>query len=512
MYRTSLRCLVGIAVAASWPGLAGAQAILGTSGDGDLAVVFPAPGSGLPTPTQINVSGLPAPPVNPHGVSYFGSDNALVADSNQSRVFNVQISTASVLATIDTSPSYNGGGTIAVAPSLGHALACGGGTATLAVIAAPFVAGAAITTVTLPGTCSNAQTQRIVFSPSGRAFVAHSTGISALDSPYSSIAFTIPLAPTTGLAITPDGTTLLATSTLNTVSVYSAPFSSLSIPSVLTIAGASSLRGIKTTPDGSRALVVDLATAIYSIAAPFGAGSTVEQIPLPASVGPFPAPGGGTTGLEDIDISADGSLAIATGNSFGLGLPAPFVVAPFTAAGATVHAVAVNGPGRGSGSVRFLPAGLAPGLSITKSAPPAVPSGGQLTYTITFGNTGPANATDVVIEEAIPSGASFLSATGGGTFGAGVVTWSLGTLGAGVTNQTVSVTVLVTAPPGATIANDNYTIEATGVAPIFGPPVETSVVAATIDPTAIPTVSELGMLALALVFAALGVFTLRRLT
>jgi hypothetical protein len=84
-------------------------------------------------------------------------------------------------------------GSIAVAPNLTAALAMSNST-TLSVIQAPFVAGATINTVTLPGTIGTYQTQAIVFNNAGRAFVYHSTGISVLDAPYTSIAFTIPVA------------------------------------------------------------------------------------------------------------------------------------------------------------------------------------------------------------------------------------------------------------------------------------------------------------------------------
>lgn len=190
--------------------------------------------------------------------------------------------------------------------------------------------------------------------------------------------------------------------------------------------------------------------------------------------------------------------------------------APFTAAGATVFNVQVPG-GRGVGSVRFLPPGLAAGLTIGKSGPANAASGTNITYTITYGNTGASAATGVIIKDPLPAGTTFVSATAGGTFSAGIVTWNIGTVNAGVTGQTVSFTVNVTATSG-NVSNVNYTIEGAGIAPIAGPPVFTQVAIApptptptmTPTPTAIPSVPvapvpTLSFSMLAMLAAALGI-------
>lgn len=116
-------------------------------------------------------------------------------------------------------------------------------------------------------------------------------------------------------------------------------------------------------------------------------------------------------------------------------------------------------------------------LRITKSAPASVAAGAQLTYTISCGNTGTTNATGVVIKDTVPAGVSFVSASDGGSFAGGVVTWNLGTLNAGVTGRTVSFTVSVSSAlaNGAALTNSNYSIEASGVAAVTGPPVTTTV-------------------------------------
>ena len=117
--------------------LAGTRAaILTTTGSSDRAVVFP---DALTPATQTLVSGLPAN-ASPDGADFFGSDSALIADFNRSRIFVVQVSTATLQATIDTSaaPAYNATGTIAVSPLLTAALAMGDTNTTLHIIQAPF--------------------------------------------------------------------------------------------------------------------------------------------------------------------------------------------------------------------------------------------------------------------------------------------------------------------------------------------------------------------------------------
>ena len=116
-------------------------------------------------------------------------------------------------------------------------------------------------------------------------------------------------------------------------------------------------------------------------------------------------------------------------------------------------------------------------LRVSKTAPATVAPGAQLTYTLSYGNTGTANAANVVIRDTVPTGTTFVSATDGGVFSNGVVTWNIGALNAGVTGRTVSFTVSVSGSlsGGTIINNNNYTIEATSVTPVQGTPVTTTV-------------------------------------
>ena len=223
------------------------------------------------------------------------------------------------------------------------------------------------------------------------------------------------------------------------------------------------------------------------------------------------------TGFEDVGISADSQLAILAGNG-NSEANTPFIAAPFTAAGATVYNVQIAG-GRGNGAVRFLPPGLAAGLTVNKSGPVSASTGSNITYTINYANTGGATATNVVIKDTVPAGTTFVSAPDG-TFAGGVVTIPIGILVAGASGS-VQFTVNITQASGV-IVNGNYTIEADQIAPIYGPPVtteiggppptETPTVAPTptVPPEPVPTVSHTGLAFMIALMALAAIFVLYR--
>ncbi len=106
------------------------------------------------------------------------------------------------------------------------------------------------------------------------------------------------------------------------------------------------------------------------------------------------------------------------------------------------------------GAVALRPATVFADLTLTATGPTGVPATSNLTYTIAVTNLGSSTASNVVVSDVLPVGAVFVSASGGGTHNAGVVTWpAVRTLASGArTNYTVTITV----PSFGTITNIVY--------------------------------------------------------
>ena len=91
-----------------------------------------------------------------------------------------------------------------------------------------------------------------------------------------------------------------------------------------------------------------------------------------------------------------------------------------------------------------------PVLAIKKTGPERAFAGRTVHYTVTVTNTGKVDARDVVIQDILPSGAKFVSATGGGKASAGRVNWKLASLAAG---KSVVLDVVVKAVSTGTLHN-----------------------------------------------------------
>jgi uncharacterized repeat protein (TIGR01451 family) len=93
---------------------------------------------------------------------------------------------------------------------------------------------------------------------------------------------------------------------------------------------------------------------------------------------------------------------------------------------------------------------------VVKTAPATVTSGANMTYNITVHNGGPDPAAAVIVNDPIPSGTTFVSAsapcTGPAVGSNGTVTCSLGTLASGATVP-LAITVNVNASAGSTLSN-----------------------------------------------------------
>ena len=89
-------------------------------------------------------------------------------------------------------------------------------------------------------------------------------------------------------------------------------------------------------------------------------------------------------------------------------------------------------------------------VAIGKSGAGVVFAGSNLVYTITVTNFGPSAAGGVVVTDALPGGAVFVGASGGGTTNGGVASWAVGSLASG---QVSNLTLTVSAPAGGVMTN-----------------------------------------------------------
>ncbi len=376
------------------------RALVGTTDDGNFSIFIPSPAQGLPDPQLFTVSGLPAG-ARPHGSAIVDVNRGLVADFDANRIFVIGLEPAQLVSTIPT-PDYRGLGTLAVSPDRSVALASGF-EPRLTVIRAPFGPSSAQNTILLPAEVAGFATQNIAFDAQGRAYVRHVAGMSVIDPPYQTIAFTIPIDSVLagGIAVTADGSRLItgyvvpesgldeapsqhaasdprsALANLQMIEGNGGPPRAGLDVATLPLTASSTLdrielfrcncvaAGVAITPDSQRALLAllifgagDDDDLVFSLPSPFTSPANLEALPLPPG---FPR----AQGFEDIGISADGSEAMFVGQSAGSvpggvgGLPALHISAPFTAAGAQSSVLNLPG-GRGAGSVRYAPQGTLP--------------------------------------------------------------------------------------------------------------------------------------------------------
>ena len=333
-------------------------------------IIYPDLGATLPYPVNLLVAPEPdggfPPWENAHGLALLGTDRAVTTRLTTGEIHIIDTANAATISEF-VLPGFNGIGTLAIDPAETKLFAFSGdqlGNNKLYVVDAPFTLSSPVTTLILPGNGGTANSHAIAFDRiSGRAFVGHSTGISVIDPPYASIAFTIPVAgsddPRAGqlVSLSPDGDILATTSYQASINIVHAPFSASSTAIVLSPPGAQYLGGIAFAPDGSKLLVTDAASGpsvarAFAVSAPFNAGAAIEALPIADDLV--------SSGLEDVDISADGQLAALTGNDDNTGQPLIVIKAPFTAAAMTVYPIHIPlmpdytaYGGRGAGTARF---------------------------------------------------------------------------------------------------------------------------------------------------------------
>jgi Calx-beta domain-containing protein/putative Ig domain-containing protein len=407
---------------------------------GDPIVVIGDLASGLPQPQLVYIapSGNGSSPfLKPHALALFSANIALASHLSNDAGGNGSIDVIDTVQAqrVDhfTVPGYenDGYGTFAINPARTYLLIFSGFSSNkLFVVSAPFSASSIVSTVQMPGQGGTAQTHAIVFDDAtGRAYVGDRSGISALDPPYASIAFTIPLPGAGGgtvlgraVALSADGDTLASTIYADAeVQVLHAPFSAASLPTALTVPGALWLDGLAFTPDGTKLLVVDaLVPGAQALAAPWtGLSNGMANVPAyaagsrnaaPATAGipqvfaisapfdvnaPIETLAAGPSqmeGFEDIDISADGEFAALSGGTQSAAGPLVVLRAPFTAAGVTSYPIYIpplNGGydslgGRGAGTARFWSAPIVAPPQISTDTLVSATEGDSGTSPLTF--------------------------------------------------------------------------------------------------------------------------------
>src|SRR5439155_506878 len=187
---------------------------------------------------------------------------------------------------------------------------------------------------------------------------------------------------------------------------------------------------------------------------PSAAVSVAVRDTLPAGVTFVSASNGGTAAGGVVTWPAVASLA----NGASL-LRTVTVTAPPTgtlinvarADAATTDPDSTNNNGSAPASRVTTVVGELANLAVVKAGPVSVIAVGSVTYTITVTNNGPSDASAVVVQDTLPAGVTFVSASNGGTAAAGVVTWPAV---ANLANSAgLSRTVTVTAPPTGTLLN-----------------------------------------------------------
>ena len=155
--------------------------------------------------------------------------------------------------------------------------------------------------------------------------------------------------------------------------------------------------------------------------------------------------GTGFTGATAVDFGSTAATDVVVVNDTTITANSP--------AGSGVADVSVTTPVGTSATLpadQFTYIAAAPDLVLTGGAPDTLTLGNSVTYSLTVTNNGTASATGVTLTDTLPSGAAFVSATGGAKPTGGVLTFTLGDLAAGADSK---VTIVVT-PTAAGSLND----------------------------------------------------------
>ncbi|MFB2935154.1 hypothetical protein ACE1B6_07725 [Aerosakkonemataceae cyanobacterium BLCC-F154] len=182
---------------------------------------------------------------------------------------------------------------------------------------------------------------------------------------------------------------------------------------------------------------------------PSAATNVVIRDTLPAGVTFNSASDGGTLANGEVNFPAIPSLASGASVNRTITVTAPNSGGPLLNIVASTSDTSDPTPNNNDGSqppARVTTTITPPGADVvtTKTGPATIAPGGTITYTITTTNNGPNPATNVIIRDNIPSGTTFSSASDGGTFANGVVSFpAIPSLASG---SSITRTVTIVAP------------------------------------------------------------------
>jgi uncharacterized repeat protein (TIGR01451 family) len=185
-------------------------------------------------------------------------------------------------------------------------------------------------------------------------------------------------------------------------------------------------------------------TILVTNLGPSTASNVVVSDTLPAGAVFLSASGGGIHSNGVVTWPALAALTNTAASNYTVTVQMP-PSGPATNRAAATHSTPDPNPANNDGSsassrvvTTIIPAA---DVAVLKTGPDSVIAGSNLTYTITVTNLGPSAASNVVASDTLPAGTVFVSASGGGVFGSGTVTWpALSLTNGAATNFTVTVT------------------------------------------------------------------------
>jgi uncharacterized repeat protein (TIGR01451 family) len=413
------------------------------TGNASVSCTLPALAAGASAPPITVVVTAPAQAANLTNSAAVASDTADPDPGD-----NSDSATTDVVASADLSIVKAGPGTVTASGTVSYSLTVAN--------AGPSDAAGPTVTDTLPA---------------GVAFVAASgTGWTCSHSGNASVTCTLPslAAGVTAPAITVEVTAPAQATTLtNSAAVASTtddPNPSNNSSSVTTgVSPSADLSIVKTGPATVSAGGSTTYTLVVANAGPSDAADLTVTDTLPAGVTFVSADGSGWTCTNTGDTSVSCLRpALATGAT------APAVTVVVTAPAqattltntASVASTTADADMSNNTDTLSTDVTASADLSIVKTGPATVVAGGAVSYSLAVANAGPSSATELTVTDVLPSGVTFVSASGSGWtcthVASTTVTCTLPALAAKASGAVI--TVVVTAPAGAASITNNVSV------------------------------------------------------